>query len=456
MLRGRQVKQPKRFRVEVRLNQGAAVFIAAACSFGVVTSSFGIEVIDYRDKLDRIVAEPDYVDVDMRVGRFAPFVADDVVYDGNVYRLPPYITDLSTLTGIGPRPSRADEINTVSAGLDAEWLPGNRQTIDVDIDVGDNRYEHNSNLNDVSTMDTVSWNWGLGSGLSGEVGADYSRLLAGFTNTETYSKTLIEQTSYYASTRYQIGPRWGLFAGVLDTRYLFTTTDTEFNNSNKKSVELGANYLTSAETKLGFDYRYTDARYPNSILLGGATSNLDYREDRARVLFSYTISDKTLLEASAGYVKRRYPNEAIGGFSGDVGRLSFQWQPTPKTQFIVNGFQELNAELTDQSDYFVSRGANVNPAWAPSEKITVSLILAREYRKYEGSIPEGVAALPIVTTALSPRRRDTLTTELAKLLYTPTQAITLTFSAGYETRESNIAVWHYNDARADAGIKFKF
>lgn len=436
--------------------RGAAALIATACSFGMATPSSAIEVIDYRDTLDRIVAAPDVVDPDQAVGRFIPSVGDDISYDGNVYRLPPYITDLKTLAGIGRNPSRSDEINTASAGLDAQWLPANRQTIALDLGVGDNRFDRNTDLNNISTFDSFAWNWGLGNALSGAVGADYSRTLAGFTNTETFSKTLIEKSDYYASGRYQVGPRWGLFAGVLDTKYVFTTSDTAFNNSQTKAVELGANYLTSADTKVGFDYRYTDARYPNSILLGGATFDPDYREDRIRLLLSYTISDKTLLEASGGYVKRNYPNDAIGSFSGDVGRLSFQWQSTPKTLFIVNGFQELNADLTDQTDYFVSRGGNINPAWEATEKLTVSLVIAREYHKYVGSNPEGVPALPAVTTQLSQQRRDTLTRELAKVLYTPTRAITLNFSAGYETRESNIPIWHYNDVRADAGIRIKF
>jgi exopolysaccharide biosynthesis operon protein EpsL len=425
--------------------------LASACS----SAAFAAAVVDFRDTLDRAVAAPD-VDPEQRTAHFDPYVGDDISYDSNLYRVPDSVTDLSTLTGIGRNPSRSDTVNSVIAGLDAEWLVGNRQSVDLDLNANDNRFFKNSDLNNVATTDRAAWNWGLGSLLSGQLGADYSRVLGGFLNTDTYAKNEIQRSEYFASGRYQIGPRWALFGGLLDTKYVFTAADLAVNNTQSKAVELGVDYLTSAANRIGFNYRYTDARYPNSINLNNSSFNPDYREDRALVVFRYALSDKTIIDVSGGYLKRDYPSSTIADFSGEIGRLVFQWQPTPKTQLVVGAWQQITADLTAQTDYFVSKGASISPVWIASEKINFTLTVSREYHDYLGANPieaNPLGGAPIVTTQA---RRDNVTSETGIFVYTPTQIITLTVTAGHELRDSNVSQFQYKDNRGDANITFKF
>ncbi|MGB6307472.1 MAG: glycosyltransferase [Steroidobacteraceae bacterium] len=411
---------------------------------------------DHRDTLDRAVAAPDEVDPTTVSDIFAPYVADDVAYDSNLYRLPASVTDLSALHGIGSNPSRSDTTNSASAGLDAQWLPGNRQTIDLDLRADDNRYFHNTNLDDISSADRLAWNWGLGGALSGQVGADFLRTFAGFNNTDTYSEDMIDRTEYFAAGRYQIGPRWALFGGLLDTRYVFTAEETAFNNSQTKAVDMGGDYLTDAGNRIALDYRYTDSRYPNTIQLGDTSFNPDYREDRIRMSFKYTLSDKTLINVNGGYLKRSYPSDALGGFSGEIWRVAFQWQATLKTQLVVGAWQELDADLTAQTDYFVAKGVNLEPIWAASEKVSLSLTLQRENHDYVGATPAGTSSLLVAPVDITQARHDTVTSEMGSIVYTPTSALTLTLNAGHEVRDSNTPEFQYNDFRGDASINFKF
>src|ERR1700761_6675444 len=150
-------------------------------------SPAGASALEYRDPLDLAVAAPDDFSGIDRSDRLDLDAGYHLNYDNNLFRLPASVTDISTLPGIGLNPSRNDYTNSVSGGLDAEWLTGARQALDVDLRVDDNFFVHNSDLNNVSTNDRIAWNYGLGSQLSGQVGADYSRVLAGFMNTEVYS-----------------------------------------------------------------------------------------------------------------------------------------------------------------------------------------------------------------------------------------------------------------------------
>lgn len=400
--------------------------------------------LDFRDTLDKAVAGPDEADVNQG-DRLDFFVADTLSYDSNLYRLPADVTDVTTL--VGPDATRHDSTNSASGGLDAQWLMGERQSIDLDLRADDNRFQHNSDLNNVSTRDRLVWNWGLGAVLSGQVGADYAKYLASFANTAVYTRNIVSQTEYFAAARIQLGPRWALFGGVLQGDNSLSAPASASNNSRRKVVDVGADFATSAANTIGFDYRFTDARYPNSIELNGDVFNPDYREDRAQIILKYVISEKTLIDATAGYLHRSYTNTVIGSFSGDIWRGTLQWQATPKTQLVVSVWRQLQADLTADTDYYVSTGGLFSPVWNVSEKVALSLSLSRDDRKYIGTNPAAVESLG---------RRDSITGELATITYTPIRSLDFSVSVGHEHRTSNVAQFQYDDNRANAGLTFKF
>ena len=209
-----------------------------------------------KDSLETAVAAPaDLIEQD---DFFNVFAAEQYSYDDNVYRLAPNVTDLDTLNGIGPHPSKEDHINTVSAGLDGQWSKG-RQTLLVDLSAGWNRFDINDNLNYTSENGRVQWNWDLGGVLTGQVGATYSSGLLGFVNATVYSRNILDTTSYFGSARYQVGPHWAIFGGILDSGSTVTSVASQGYDIHSKAVETGAEYTTSVKNTLGLGYRYTDA-----------------------------------------------------------------------------------------------------------------------------------------------------------------------------------------------------
>jgi hypothetical protein len=423
--------------------------VFAFCMAAWAPASMG-GAVEYKDPLDIAVAPLDDAAALQRTNRLILYAGDTFSYDNNVYRLPSSVTDLTTLPGIGRNPSREDDIESVTGGLDGEWLTGGRQSVDVNLRADYNRYIRNTDLNDLSSNDRVAWNWGLGTALSGKVGADYTRVLGGFYNTAVYTRDIVNRSDYFASLRYQVGPRWGIFGGVMGSDYTVTPSQATFNNSKSRSVDVGADY-TIEMNRLGFDYRYNDSRASNTALVNGVLFNPDYREDRARVLVRYALTEKTIIDASAGYLKREYPTNAIGSFSGEIWRAAFQWQPTPKTQLLVGVWQQLDADLTSQTDYFRDRGVSLTPEWIASEKLTFTATFSRDTNNYLGSNPAG-----FVTVVTTQARHDTLTGETGSLVYTPIQAIVLTFSAAHVKRDSNIPQFQFNDFQASANVTYRF
>jgi len=429
---------------------------AMALVVGISSATFvgrtaSAAIVDYRDTLDIAVAAPDQIDPALRTDRLDLFAADTFNYDSNVFRLPAN-ESLIGLPGIGNKPSRGDYTNTATGGLSAEYLVGQRQSFDVDLSADYNRYIHNTDLNNVSSTDKIAWNWGFGNALSGQVGADYLRQLAGFINTQIYSRDILQREEYFASSRLQVGPRWTVFGGILGSKYELSDQQEVFNNSTSRVLDVGFDFATNAANLVGFDYRYTDNRSPNAAELNGITFDPDYREDRARLLVKYALTDKTTLDASAGYQRREYPSTAIGSFSGELWRVTLLWQPTAKTQLFASTWQNLAADISAQTDYYRSRGVTVSPIWTASEKIVLSANLSYEHQDYLGSNPPGNTLVEVQTVA----RRDNINSQGATLTYTPIGPLNFTFTLAHEHRETNDTIFGYNDVRASAGVVWKF
>ncbi len=193
---------------------------------------------DYRDTLEKAVSgqdEPVIADRDS----WSVYVGDQLSYDTNLFRLPSNV-DLTTL--VGPNASREDHINTASVGFDGQWSIG-RQVVDLDLRADENRFAHNDHLNNVSGNDKLVWSWRVGSQLSGQAGTYYYSSLASFVNANAYTRNQINSTTYYGTARYQVGPHWALYAGVLESQIDLSAVASKSNNNRSKIVHLGTEAL---------------------------------------------------------------------------------------------------------------------------------------------------------------------------------------------------------------------
>jgi exopolysaccharide biosynthesis operon protein EpsL len=423
----------------------AVLVVIALPICGVFRSTItfaAVEIPDIQDVLDKAEAGPDLIG-GVYDNSFSIYVADTERYDTNLFRVPNG-TDISTL--IGPNATKQDLITSPSGGLDGQWGIG-RQTINFALNVQDNRFSNNSNLNNVATTDKVGWNWGIGDVLTGEVGVQYLQALAGFVNANTYTRNIYSQTNYFAAGRYQLGPHWAVYGGVLESVFGLNQSTSKGNNSRSKSVDMGVDYTTDVQTTFGLDYRYTDARFPNAIALSQTTFDPDFREDRVRFLYKQMLSEKTTIDVNAGFLKRNYSNSVIDSFSGPIWRASLGWQPTGKTQLIVATWRNLQAYLTDQTNYYRSTGASISPQWSATDKISMSFSVSREDQSYIGTSP-----IALNQSA----RKDTVNAQLATLSYIPTRALSFNLSYRREQRSSNQPLRTYTDGLTSANVKFAF
>lgn len=395
-----------------------------------------------------VPVQPEYAP-DPTANWFIPFVEYQYTYDDNLFRLPTARDYPNVGQLIPPGASKQDSINTGSAGFDGHWV-ASRQSVDYDVEIDENRFVRNTNLDNPSGAARAVWNWAVADDFSGQLGGNYGRSLAGFTDSFFFSRDIIDRQEYFANGRYQIGPRWAVYGSLDDAYTKNEALPEQFNDLDLKTGKVGVELATSQQNTVGAEYRFTHGHYPHQTsFLDNELTDPDYNENSGVFLFKYAVTDKTVLNADAGYLRRNYPsNPGVGAFSGDIWHVKFQWQATDKTSLSVTGSRDLQAYLYAQSDYFVQNGVAISPVWVQSDKLTWVLVASWYKQDYINASFSDII--------LGAARHDTISAQQVGLQYTPIRPLAFTFTYRHELRNSSQAQFGYGDDIANVGVKFKF
>jgi exopolysaccharide biosynthesis operon protein EpsL len=372
------------------------------------------------------------------------YVYDRMVHDDNIYRQPDGFTDLVDPAG---RTIKGDDyVNSAGLGIDGRW-PAGQQVFKLRLEGADNRFRDNDSLNNVSALGRAEWDWTLGKHFTGDLGADYDRNLVNFASSRVYQKDILETESYHGTIRYQIGPRWSIFAAGRHSEGTHSLEVRNYDNFKIDSGGGGIQFRTAADSKLTAEYRYTDARYPGDVLIAGLPFDRDYNERNTSLRWQHEFSPRWSIDAKGGYVDRNYLASEEGDFSGDVWHASLQWQPTIRTQVAFTAFRELQSYIDAESQYFVGTGGSIQPIWSPREKIQFALLLSYEDQEYLGS--------PL-DPQLTDGRRDKVKLGELRITYSPRREWKIDANFRREERDSNRDFLAYDDNILGVGLRYTF
>ena len=411
-----------------------AVGLAALCAMGVPALSLA-------DALAIDAESPGPRTQDIR--RYDIYVADQETYDSNLYRLP---TSSIVAANFPNTNGGQDHYNSASLGTRGLWTSGLQQII-YHARVDENRFSRNTTLNSSTGLGDLTWNWQFGPHFSGQVGGFYRRALASFAETRFLGHDLLATTAVFGLGRYQVGPRWAIYGGFNNSTNKHSAAAIQYDNSHGRTASAGIEYATDVNNTIGWEYAYADRRYSNLILFDGAQFDRSFRETTNQLVVKYALSDKTSVEAHAGYLNHYYPSSPVGAFSGDIWRVSLHWLATEKIQVVADGWRELRATLFAQSDHFLAKGVSLTPVWKPSGKIKFSFALASDNQNFIGLDSS------VLTFAV---RSDKVRSQQLNLQYQATTALVLEVSYRDEQRTSNQALFQFDDRLAKAWLTFTF
>ena len=391
---------------------------------------------------------------------FAWFVGDRVTYDDNLFRLS---------SGVGvPRgsESRADEINTVSAGLAGQWYYSS-QKLAADLRIDNNTFVHNQKLSNISGSASLIDDWSVGSRLSGRVEASYTRTLPSFANNRLFFRNLLDNVVLLGEGRYAIGSHWFARAMAESSQVLHNRTFERVNDSHSRSAGFGLEYASSGtdypgaetfqttaqelaiarQTIIGVDYWHTDTTYPPGAFLDGEVFDRNFHESTVTAVLASPLSPKTTVHARAGYLKRDYPDAEVHSYSGGIWDASLVWRMTDKTRLSIEAWRALRSFLEVNTDYFVSRLRSITVQWLPTERLTIGAGFSVEHQNYLGA--------SLFATTLAPRVDDVRSGQVA-IAYAVGRFCEISLSGNYDTRDSNQPLLPYHDTRVALGLRAQF
>jgi hypothetical protein len=410
-----------------------AVFgvLVVACS-----SAYAAETPDFRMQTDAPITRES-------PNSFEFLIADRFNYDDNIYRLPPSI-DVTSVAG--PSATRSDSFNSLTLGGNGRWF-SDIQAVALNFRADDNRFIRNGSLDNVSGKGNLEWDWRLATHWSGQLGVSYLRELSDFANTGFYARDIVQREDYFGNVRYQIGPQWAVYGGFIGANTSHTAEPEQQFDFRSSAGNAGIELATSSSNTVALDYRYTDATFPQGSPVNGATFNSNYKEDTAQILVKYVFSAATELDLGGGYLKRDYPESAFASFSGDIWNVALQWEPTDQLQWVLKGWRRLAAYIDAESNYFVSKGVSLTPTWIATQTLKLSLTISRENHDYIGSSPSAITFVS---------RRDQLTSARGGLIYAPKDTLLFNLTCRYDKRNTNQAIFQFNDTLATASVTYKF
>jgi exopolysaccharide biosynthesis operon protein EpsL len=350
---------------------------------------------------------------------FTPYVGYGVYHDDNLSRQP----DNGNREG--------DTWYKTTAGLRIDKTIS-RQRLTANVSVNDTKFDRFHQFDNDGRKLAANWAWEIGNHLSGNLGASETRDLTPFGQrdlsiSDPLGPFVRTQKRTYIDGGWRFHPAWRLRGSYnhYDVKY----EGNEFANLKLDISEVGIDYSTRAQNKIGFLVRHTDGEYPNSF--GVFTG--DYTQDEAKLNVSWKITGKTDLEFLGGWARRNYDSdfETARNFSGADGRLTMNWKATGKTTVSLALYRELGSGLgsfnsDDFSNYSRNKGVSLGANWQATAKILVDASFQRETRDYNGII---------VSTA---NRSDTYRKNTIGVTFLPLRQLSIRASVYQQYLDSNI------------------
>jgi exopolysaccharide biosynthesis operon protein EpsL len=362
-----------------------------------------------------------------------PFLDLSMGSDSNLFR---FSNDAQARASPLGEPIQSITYQRYGAGVDLDWKQG-RQQLTGRVSANQTSYSRYANLLDFTGQDLKGgWNWQLGNRWSGNLSTSRNRIQSPFndgtvTSNVSTTDTLAFQADYWFHSDWRARFR----LGQNDLKY--SATARQVNNSKRKSTTFGLYRQGGAVDQLGMELTEIRGEYPNRV----ATATLDNRSDEQamRLLGNWTVTGKTRLTGSIGYVQRTQPNVKNHDFTGLEWRLSGTWVPTGKTLFEASYTHDLRESDDFSVNYVEADGFNLAVSWLLWPKTRLIGQGSYDVIKYEGS----------------PREDEVLSATLSAN-YEIWRGGDLAFGLQHSQRSSTTALLEYDSTMLFASANLKF
>lgn len=332
----------------------------------------------------------------------------------------------------------ADILNRFSGGILFEKQIS-RQRLSAGFNWTYNRYERFHEISNNLLSANGNWHWVLGNRFEGNIGANYQQSLLPFIF-QPGSKAIRNERSEFINGIWRFHPSWNLRGDY--TRYDLTV-DSNFNvnaggtnplvptfdrfkflSRSENRFELGLDYLTANQNKIGILFKDTVGEFTNPTI---AQDNLlrvnGFNQVEVMAKTIWNVTEKSQLELMGGWVNRSNSTGFSGrDFDGFNGRLIYHWQPTEKLGLTLNGWRLTSVMQQLTGSFSLNTGGSIVPSWNITPKVRLEGDFSYEDRQFDRfSIQQTQDRLQI-------GRNNVFRNATVRLVYTPQPGLLLSTS----------------------------
>lgn len=345
-------------------------------------------------------------------------------HDNNLFRLP----ELDPrLFGIDPA-NTADTMFTKGVGLKIDKLVS-RQRLIADLNLSENTFDKNTNLDHVAGNGRLAWLWQAGNYWNGEASYGKSRRLSGFADFRRDIQDLIDTETYALTGGYHFHPRWRIAGELSEQHSTHSAAVRDTLDVNSKTAGLSLTYRTPANNSMGLQGRRTERHYPNRPTEGPITLDNNHIESRINVTGIWRPTEIFRVDGRVGHVDIEHERLSVRDFSGVTWQIGAIWDATSKFRLNVNGSRDIRLYEDIATSYIVVDSIAITPIYAITPKLSLQGELTHENRDYRGD--------PLFLL-ISQRREDRMRTARLTLSYSPLRYVDLSISYEAGERKSNI------------------
>ena len=369
---------------------------------------------------------------------FEIFAAENVTYDSNVFRLS---DSLDSAQAIGSS-KRGDTIFNTSIGF-ALNVPVSLQRFQLGYVWFDSRYRTFKDIDHRGHTARAAYLWAITPRLTGEIAYQEQETLASFANIQGRRPDLVTSRMALANGAWMATPSWRLHADLNATQ-VEHSENRALNDLETGSAEVGVDYVTAQENRIGVAVRGERGRTPDERLLFGLPFDNEYTQTGVGVQGRWVLTGHSRLDGRVDYTRRKYEQVSQRNYAGPTFRATYTWTPTGKITVAATAQRDI-APLEDITTSFVLvTGLTIRPDWAITDKINIRGNFAYSKWDYRGD--------PLLSLDFEHRVR----TAGVSVLYRPATRIAITGGIARETRTSTLANGDYkvDTATIEARIGF--
>jgi hypothetical protein len=356
-------------------------------------------------------------------------VLETIMHDSNVFRIQDGLA-------IPPPAARADWISTTGI-IGSIDQPISRERLKASAEFDINRFRDNTQLNSNSHSFNIEGDWETVDRLSGEIGYSNSQQLYRYNlNINEAQTELNQQQTNSGFARFHLGSATRLSFDALFTALTVSYSAPDYKPRDIKRWDgtLDASYLTSADLRTTFAYRYAQGQYPNYVDPDtGTIQPDDFSRNSLSVAVDLAATGASSLHARVSYAKEDHSQITTRSYTFWAADGKWIWTPTGRTQVSVDFLHDDDSGSSESTLFVTTADARKRTAvsggvnYELSGKSKVHLTATYAHRDLDSSFTGG---------GNSTGTDDTWDAGLG-LDYYPTRSIQLGCTASRERRTTS-------------------